>query len=168
MGETDPNTLPGHFTTPKWASAKMPYQFWLLSWKLPEQKLSWLQRNCVTFCKCSFNLIFSARRRSCGKVIFSYVSVCPGGRGGSHVTMMHWNSLHRAHPTIPVHPPVPSSRHETPQPSEHDTWDLLLVTSGGNHWWTVQTFSVEGTHPPQQYWHLVAWSPKASGWYASY
>ena len=86
-------------------------------------------------------VLITARQRSCGKAMFSYVSVyqsvnqsvCP--QGGLHVTITH-DALN-----LTVQPPT--SNMGTP----------LLETSGDHHWRIVKTCSLEDPH---QYWHLVA------------
>ena len=68
--------------------------------------------------------------------------------------MMHWTSFYTPSPLRPS-PSLPRPKHETwtpPVPAP------LPVTSGGNHWWPVQTCSLED--PPNLYWQLAAWPPK--------
>ena len=97
--------------------------------------------------------IFNARKRSCGKVMFSVMCVCQSVQGDPHVTITNdalditvqdpllWPKSRR-HETPPSRPCPP--RHGTmgsphPQSPEHETWDPPghvppLVTSSGNHW----------------------------------
>ena len=81
------------------------------------------------------------RQRSCGKVMFSVVSVCSQGKRGGvpmlPLPIMHWNSLY-------IPPPL-DIRHGTPPAS--DIW-----------WPSLETCSDLFTSGPlpNQYWHLVA------------
>ena len=116
----------------------------------------------VSYYQCAI----TARKRSCGKVMFSHVSVCHSVQGDPMwpLPMMYWD--------MGTPPPAP----------RYQTWVVitgnmgptsLLLTSGGHHWRPVQTCSLEDQPPLHPsgtglYW----WPPKrvwlASGQYASY
>ena len=75
--------------------------------------------------------IFTAHKRSCGKVMFSQVSVCHSVQGVHMwpLPMMHWDLT------------FPDTRHG-------GTY-LPLLTSGGHHWIPVQTCTLEDLSTPQ-------------------
>ena len=76
-------------------------------------------------------LTFTARQRSCGKVMFSLAFVCLQGRGGPHVTITH-DALDLT--VQPTHPPA------------YDiSWPFLETCSNLFTWGLLH-----------QYWHLVA------------
>ena len=91
----------------------------------------------------------TTHQRSCGKVMFSYMSVrqsvCP--QGGPiwqlPVRMMHWTSL--------CSPPLPHPRHGT----SLDRDLHLLVICAGHHWISVPTCSLQPPLPPPLALHLV-------------
>ena len=83
-------------------------------------------------------------RKFCNGLLVS-THVCSHGEGDPHVTMTHYalNLTLRGHPTLS---PTPDMGHgDIPGPTP------LLVTSGCNHWRSVQTCSldltVQGLHP---------------------
>ena len=72
--------------------------------------------------------IFAPRKRSCGKVMFSRVSVCHCV-GGPHVTITH-NPMDL---TVQDSPPPPSSN---PSSLRHQTWrPLELAPPASDIWW---------------------------------
>ena len=83
------------------------------------------------------------------------LSFCSGGIPMWPLFMVHSTSLYRAlSPT-----PTPDIRHGTPSPTQ-------LVTSGGHHWRSVQTCSLEKPHTGTDiWWPKHVWL--ASGRYAS-
>ena len=86
--------------------------------------------------------IFTTRKRSCGKVIFSQVSLilftgCPHVMT-THDALGHGYPLDTRHGTYPPPLPLPS---------------LLLPTSDGHHRGPVQTCSLKDL--PPWFWHLV-------------
>ena len=83
---------------------------------------------------CSASLFITARKRSCGKVMFSVVSVCHFVRRGSHVSI---TNHHTGTPYL-------CTRNAPSQSSPHPA---LLMASGGQHWKPVETCSLED-HPP--------------------
>ena len=91
--------------------------------------------------------ILTARKLSCGKVMFSVICLFTSERRGS---------LHRKLPPSDIRPgDLPTS-----------------LTSGGNHWRHVQTCLLEDLNPPPPYTNILWWPPKqvrlARGWYASH
>ena len=91
--------------------------------------------------------MFTTRKRSCGKVMFSQASVCAGGIGTSHVLWETW-----VPPLLDIileHlPHLPKPRHQTWAPPTPSYWHLVVitvdvltwgptptvVTSSGGHW----------------------------------
>ena len=85
--------------------------------------------------------VVTTRQWSCGKVMFTQVSVCHSVQEGSpcdHYSWMHWTSLYR--------PPSPTLTPDIrPSPTQ-------LVTSGDHHWRSVQTCSLEKPHTGTDIW----------------
>ena len=88
--------------------------------------------------------VITVHQQSCGKVIFSQVSFILFRWRGSTCDITH-DSL-----DLTVQGPLQTWTWGTPLgPSPGQ----LLATSGGHHWRSVQTCSLD--LPPSQYWHLV-------------
>ena len=90
----------------------------------------------------NLTVIFTAHKRSFGKVIFSQVFVCHTAQGSTHVIIIH-DALGHGKP--PPHPTTTDTRHG----------NLLLLTSGGHHWRPFRTCSLEDLPPSPWYWHVV-------------
>ena len=83
---------------------------------------------------------------SCGKVMFSYVSLSVRG-GVSHVTIIYdVSSLCRTHTPSPSPSPIPS-RDIGPQDLPGYGRGTLQVAPGGHHWRPVQTCSLQDPPP---------------------
>ena len=93
--------------------------------------------------KC-FTDFVTARQRSWGKVMFSFVSVC--SQGGPHVTITIWC----------IGPHYAGTPGSTPPPG-HQTWDPPSAT---DIWWpsleTCSKLFIWNLRTPNWYWHLVA------------
>ena len=92
----------------------------------------------------TWNHIDIARQGSCGKVMFSQVSVCHSvhGRGTSHASWDRWGTSQMPYylpqNTLPLH-------------QDSHPWYTLppgIVTSGGDYWRRVQTCSFENIPYP--------------------
>ena len=92
----------------------------------------------------AISVVFSARQRSCGKVIFSFVCLCPRGfEGGlpiSPLPVMHWTSPYRKPPLkrapvpAPLYsdtPPLKSSLYKGPPPQTCSNLIRLDLTVQG-------------------------------------
>ena len=93
---------------------------------------------------------FTARQRSCGKVMFSVMSVCQSfcSWGRSHVTITY-DAL-----DLTIQTPLPTQTWDLTVQGLHGhgiplyrnpsltTWPALLVTSGSQDWGPVQTCSL--------------------------
>ena len=120
--------------------------------------IAWLHFDTVPY---FLNLNCYCRQRSCGKVIFSVVSVLilPGGEGLFLCDHYPWCiTPHHTETCPPPQSQLPLCTGTPPDLS-------LLVTSGGQDWRPVQTCSLEDPH--YQCWHLAAscWSTYG-GWAA--
>ena len=108
----------------------------------------------------NIKLFVSARQRSSGKVMFSYVSVhqpfCPGGVPMKPLPIIHWTSWYRASPP----------RHQTWDPSylaqllASDIWWLSLETCSNLFTWRPTYPHSSHTH---QYSHLVVTEAHTAG-----
>ena len=102
-------------------------------------------------------------QRSCGKVMFSQVSVCHSVHRVVGTAYASWD---RSQGRVAL--PFPPSPHWI---SDLGTYPPLL-TSGGYHWRPVRTCSLEDQPPPPTSTYIWWWSPKhvrlASRRYASY
>ena len=89
----------------------------------------------------SLSIIITARKRSCGKVMFSQVSVCYSVQWGEGL-VPRWD-------LVPTLTPDMGPGYLLPPP--------LLLTSGGHHWRPVQLYSLDDIPPtqPSWYWHLA-------------
>ena len=104
-----------------------------------------------------FQLVFSARKWSCRKVMFSQASVCPQEGWGKVTSNASRDRLHGRVPSYSDyvgHSLLQKRSGRVPPSLTPDIRpeDPLLVTSGGDHWWLVQNCSF-GPLPPKQ--HLV-------------
>ena len=121
-------------------------------WLLPTHSQDFCHLIAIFKQKSEWSVVdFYLRQRSCGKVIFSVVSVCQSfsPQGWSHVTVTH-DALHCTGSSVQGPCPCP----------------LLLVTSRGKDFIPVQTCSLEDLTvqtPPHQGWHLVAGYVRRAG-----
>ena len=89
--------------------------------------------------------IITTRQRSCGKVMFSPVSICSQGVTMWPLPMMHWTSLYRTMP-----PDCETSDHQPwdPHPPPRQTWDPPAI----NIWWpsleNCSNLFIRGSPPP--------------------
>ena len=113
----------------------------------------WATEDCVGYgiskpLKCGILLfcIFTARKRSCGKVMFLQASIVHSGKVG-----ISYASWERSYGRVP---PFPSTQHQTWATTPSTPLDIrpghltpqLPLTSGGHHWWLVQRVDLR-TYP---------------------
>ena len=124
---------------------------------------NWLGKLWFIWClkKLSFN-IFTARQQSCGKLMFSVVSVClfAEGRGPMWpLPMLDWTSPYTPPPRASAAP----CRTLSPT-MQSDIISFLLVTSGGQDWRPIQICSLQDCPPPfHQCWHLAGYCSTYDG-----
>ena len=138
----------------KWLCSHLPFAFSRTVWQRSKKKVNvdvtceWTFITVSRFFGMNVWFLVTARQRSCGKEMFSVVSVhqlfYPQGEGGPHVTI--------AHGALDLTVQVPPNHTLDPQTSEPGS-------PGSDIWWslleTCSNLFIWGHSPLPQEWHLA-------------